>query len=132
MRLKVRRPRFDHRSIGVAYLVVGAGTGVGAVVGGGAVAVTWTAICGAMGVAWLARTDAEVRPDRIVLPRRGLRRREIAVADVAAVHVPGRWDVDPVGHVELRDGSRVRLPGLGPDQLTTLAAVAQVPLLPGS
>lgn len=123
------RWRFSTRTLGAAYLVVGAGSGAGAAFGGGAVAATWGVTCGAMGVAWLARTDASVRPDRIRLPRRGLRHREVLFADVARIATPHRWALDPVARAELHDGTRVPLPGLSGDDLTALAAAAEVPLV---
>ena len=125
------RWRLGTRTVGVAYLVVGAAAGGGAVAGGGTVAVTWAAVSGAMGVAWLARTDAEVRPDRIRLPRRGFRHRDVALADVTGVEAPHPWALDPVGRVLLDGGRTARLPGLSRDDLTALAATAGVPLTTG-
>ncbi len=123
------RLRFSTRTLGAVYLVAGAGSGAAAVFGGGPVAVTWGVTCGAMGVAWLARTDVDVRPDRIRLPRRGLRHREVAFADLARIATPHAWALDPAPHAELHDGRRVPLRGLSSDDLAALAVSAGVPLV---
>ena len=123
------RLRFSTRTLGAAYLVVGAGSGVGAAFGGGAVAVAWGVTCGAMGVAWLAPTDAVVHPDRIRLPRRGFRHRDVLLTDIVGIATPHAWASDPVARAELRDGRRVPLRGLSGDDLATLAAAADVPLV---
>lgn len=120
---------FSTRTLGVAYLVVGAGSGVGAAFGGGAVAVTWGVTCGAMGVAWLAPTDAVVHPDRIRLPRRGFRHRDILLTDIVGLATPHPFAVDPLPRAELRDGRRVPLRGLSGDDLAALAVRADVPLV---
>lgn len=123
------RWRFSTRTIGAAYLVVGAGSGVGAAFGGGGVAIAWGVTCGAMGVAWLAPTDVVVRPDRIRLPRRGFRHRDVLLTDIARITTPHAWAVDPLPRADLRDGTRVPLRGLADDDLVALATAAGVPIV---
>ncbi|MHA3701241.1 hypothetical protein ACXR2U_03590 [Jatrophihabitans sp. YIM 134969] len=122
------RLRFGTRTIGAAYLVVGAGSGAGALLGGGTVAVVWAATCGAMGAAWLAPTDAVVRTDHLRLPRVGFRHRDVPFAELERITTPHPWSTDPLAYAHLRDGSRLPLRGLGRDDLARVAATAGVPL----
>jgi hypothetical protein len=128
----IPRPPFGTRTLGAAYLVVGAGAGVGAVLGGGTVAVVWAATCAAMGAAWLAPTDATVRTDHLRLPRRGFHHRDVPFSDLARITTPHPWSTDPLPYAHLHDGTRLPLRGVAREELTRIAATAGIPLEVGA